>query len=335
MGAKRTRRLRSADVFKDESLPLSVRRHDDHGPCGVHSHEFHELVVILAGHGLHIAGREQYRIEAGDVFVIRGQMAHGYGETEGMRLVNILFDPKRLRLPFGLAHDMPGYHALFMVEPELRGRDRFRSRLRLGEEELAEAAGMIVMLQQELERRQPGYRFLACSHLMRLIGFLSRCYSREARPAERPLLRVGEVLSFIAQHYKEPLTLAQLARVGRMSERSLVRAFRGALGQSPIEHVIRVRLSRASELLARGDVRVTEAAFECGFNDSNYFSRQFRKVMGVSPREYRARHVESGIRPHHARRTFQPCSAGAGPGYGVGGDIGPSRIRNRPGVWTS
>jgi AraC-like DNA-binding protein len=101
---------------------------------------------------------------------------------------------------------------------------------------------------------------------------------------------MGEVLSYIEQHHTEPITVQQLMRLAHMSESSLMRTFRRVLNRSPIEHVIRVRVLKAAEWLRRGNVRVTEAAFGCGFSDSNYFSRQFRQIMGVRPREYRARH---------------------------------------------
>lgn len=282
-------RLTSAAHFSDSAFPLACVRIEDHRAVEIHSHEFHEMVVILTGRGRHVTEREEYPIEAGDVFLLRDNMAHGYKDTDRMTLVNILFDPKRLGLPMEHLQDLPGYHALFQVEPRLRAYHRFRNRLRLSEEQLAEAAGIIARLQQELERKTPGYRFQAGAHLMSLIAFVSRCYARSDQSADRPLIRLGETLSFIEQHYREPIAVRQLTRIARMSESSLMRAFRRVLGRSPIEHVIRVRVLKAAEWLRRGDVRVTEAAYNCGFGDSNYFSRQFRQVMGVSPREYRAR----------------------------------------------
>ncbi|OGV71921.1 MAG: hypothetical protein A3K19_07425 [Lentisphaerae bacterium RIFOXYB12_FULL_65_16] len=283
------RKLIRTSVFPDGEFPLECRRIDNHGATGIHRHDFYELVVILAGCGRHITDREEYTLEAGDVFLLRGDMAHGYADTEHMTLVNILFDPDRLALPMRLLRDLPGYHALFRIEPRLRTYDRLRSRLRLQAEELAEVAGMIGRLQHELTRKAPGYRFQACAHLMHLLGFVSRCYSHPDRNMERPFLRLGEVLSYIELHYREPITVAQLTRMAHMSESSLMRQFHRVLSRSPIEHVIRVRILKAAEQLQRGDARVSEAALACGFTDSNYFSRQFRRIMGTSPREYRAR----------------------------------------------
>jgi AraC-like DNA-binding protein len=284
------RRIKFAEVFKDSSFPLACLRISDHRDCGLHRHEFHEIVVILTGRGRHVTEREEYPLEAGDVFLLRDDMAHGYAGTDRMTLVNILFDPRRLALPLDYLRDLPGYHALFRVEPRLRSFHRFRNRLRLSEAKLAEAAGIIARLQQELERKAPGYRFQASAHLMNLIAFVSRCYAGSERQTDRPLIRIGETLSYIEQRYREPITVRQLTQIAHMSESSLMRTFRRVLNRSPIEHVIRVRVLKAAEWLRRGDARVTEAAYNCGFSDSNYFSRQFRQVLGVSPRDYRARH---------------------------------------------
>ena len=54
-----------------------------------------------------------------------------------------------------------------------------------------------------------------------------------------------------------------------------------------MDYVIRLRLKNAATLLEHSSIGITEIAFQCGFNDSNYFSRKFRDMMDVSPRDYR------------------------------------------------
>ena len=71
--------------------------------------------MILTGQGRHVTDAGEYPIQAGDVFLIRDQMAHGYADTRDMTLVNILFDPHRLQLPLSDLRDLPGYLVLFRV----------------------------------------------------------------------------------------------------------------------------------------------------------------------------------------------------------------------------
>lgn len=273
-------------VFPERRFPLAVIEQSRHGPTDIHHHEFHELVVILAGHGRHITEQETHPIAAGDVFLIGREAAHAYADTQNLALVNILFDPQRLHLPLADLGNVPGYQALFRVEPKLRPHDRLRGRLHLTTDELAVAAPFIARLRAELAKKAPGYRFAACICLMDLILYLSRCYSRVEAPAGGAVLRIGHVLSHIEKHFAEPIRVAQLAKLARLSESSLLRTFRTVMGTSPLDHIIRVRIDKASELLRHDDVRVTEAAYQCGFHDSNYFARQFRKVTGRTPRQF-------------------------------------------------
>ncbi len=280
--------ITSEFVFGDHTdFPLSVVRQKDHGTNRVHAHEFHELVVLLSGSGVHLTDHGSYGMATGDVFLVRGAMAHGYADTHDVDLINILFQPGILGLPLQHLRDLPGYHALFDIEPRLRAAGRFQQRLRLSEDQLAEAARRIALLEDELESRQPGYRFAACTHLMGLLGHLSRCYGDSRRPEQRTLMRLGEVLSFMERNLDEEMTVGALAEIAHMSESTLTRRFRKVLGRSPVEHLIRLRIDRAQRLLQDADLAITEVAFACGFSDSNYFSRRFKAETGVSPRAYR------------------------------------------------
>ena len=63
--------------------------------------------------------------------------------------------------------------------------------------------------------------------------------------------------------------------------------FKEATGYSPIDYLIRIRLHKAAEMLVSTSSTISEISPECGFADSNYLTRQFRKVYKVSPREFR------------------------------------------------
>jgi AraC-like DNA-binding protein len=283
------KKLRSATTFPEEDFPLRAMRVKSHGTSDFHSHEFHELVVILGGTGLHRTSEGEYPLNPGSVFLIRGDTEHSYADTDRMHLVNVLFAPRRLSLPTVDLRRLPGYHVLFRIEPGLRSQHKLRGCLMLSTEQLALVAQTIALLEDELGARRPGYRFMSITHLMHLIGFLSRCESDAAQPERRQLLKVGEVLSHIENHYDSPLTVDGLCEVAGMSESSLVRTFHSVVGRPPMDHVISVRVAKAAELLATSDIRITDVAFRCGFADSNYFSRQFRKTLNMSPREYRRR----------------------------------------------
>lgn len=272
---------------RDTRIPIWVQRPAPQPPIEAHTHEFGELVIIMRGRGIHFTSREKYPVCAGDAFVIDGTRAHGYEDTKDLELINILFDHARLQFPLLDAREMPGYHALFTLEPKYRKQHKFTSRLHLSTEDLAIAEAIVGRLNRECEEHQRGYIFTATALFMELIAYLSRCYSRSQPHSSHSLLRLGEAMSHMERHYADEVSLTDLYRIAHMSRNTLSAHFRKALGYPPIEYLIRLRISKAAELL-RGDVlSITQIAFSVGFSDSNYFARQFRKVMGVSPREFR------------------------------------------------
>jgi AraC-like DNA-binding protein/quercetin dioxygenase-like cupin family protein len=275
----------------EERFPLVVKGMIRQTDLGLHEHDVSELVIIQGGRGIHFTEEESYPVAAGDVFVIHRSLGHGYRDTEDLQLVNILYLLDGLRLPTDELRILPGYHALFSLEPSYRRRHHFKSRLRLDLEDLARVDDLAERLETELGRREPGFEFMARAFFMQVVGFLSRCYSRMRTDSARPLLRLGEALSHLERNYRDPIRLDELCRIAHMSESSLLRAFRRATGHSPIAYLIRLRILRACDLLRLGETDVTEAAFQVGFTDSNYFTRQFRKVMGESPGRFRKRHV--------------------------------------------
>jgi len=281
------RTLKTADWFDPDGLPIKIERREPQEEFGYHAHEFSEIVVITGGRAMHVVGRDSWPLLAGDVFVIGGPQAHNYEQMESLQLVNILFQPARLNLELLDLPTLPGYHALFKLEPAWRKRHRFKSRLHLPPKELGILLGLIDALQAELDTRAPGFHFLGTTLFMQIVGYLSRCYSQTQNPDSRALLRLGEAISHLESHFQEPANLEELAATARMSKRSFLRAFQAATGSSPIAFLIKLRLNRAARLLREGSAEITEIAFDVGFNDSNYFTRQFRTMFGVSPRVYR------------------------------------------------
>ena len=68
---------------------------------------------------------------------------------------------------------------------------------------------------------------------------------------------------------------------------SLCRNFQACFNLSPMEYLSKIRIDHAKELLLTTYKPVTDIAFECGFNDSNYFSKTFRNSVGCTPKNYR------------------------------------------------
>lgn len=98
---------------------------------------------------------------------------------------------------------------------------------------------------------------------------------------------VRQAMAYIHKHYAEPILRADLARHVALSEDYLTDCFRKELGVTPITYINRYRIHQAKALLTETYKSITEIALDVGFSDSGYFSRVFRREVGMSPTDYR------------------------------------------------
>jgi len=290
-------RFKDLGDFKDNindyalsEFPLSMIYVKGQNEFPIHSHSFEELVVVLAGKGVHFNERDEYQIHAGDVFFINRKERHGYKNTESLELVNIIFLMGRIRIPDFDLRQIPGFHLLFHLEPRYREEKRFEGILRLGINQLNHARKLIMLLKEELERKEPGYKSIAVSLLTELIIFISRNIERKyGQYKDIPLYSMEKVLSHLEENFTVKTSMHKLAKIANMSIRNFQRQFKNITGLTPINYQLNLKMEKAASLFRETSLGVSEVAFKSGFEDSNYFARQFRKIKGMSPREYRGR----------------------------------------------
>lgn len=104
---------------------------------------------------------------------------------------------------------------------------------------------------------------------------------------------VKHAVAYLHQHYTRSISRWELAQAVGVSEDYLSRVFNREVGLSPWEYLNRYRIYQAKALLHRTNDRISAVAQQVGFQDQRYFSRVFRKITGVGPKEFRERPAES------------------------------------------
>ena len=108
----------------------------------------------------------------------------------------------------------------------------------------------------------------------------------QQKNAEPPA--IARAREFIHEHQSEPLTLGQVAKSINTSTFYFCKLFKKVTGINFTEYVSRVRIERAKNLLLNPNLRVSEIAFEVGFESLTHFNRVFKKILGQSPTTYRS-----------------------------------------------
>lgn len=291
----------SCSVFADPTFPLSIDWYiyDQHEEGAAiqrddepHAHDYTELLFIREGSGVHQVGKSRYPVSAGDVFVIQGDCEHALLDSKHLVIVDIAFLPKMLSHCESQLLAMPGYHALFMLEPALQQQQQFRSHLHLDQQGERHLNYLLNLMIDERWTCDPAYRAMLSAYFTSVVIYLSRQYTATT-PSSHTLIHIGEVISYLETNYREMITLDALAEIAKMSVATLERRFRQGTGVTPIDYQLRLRIRHSLDLLQDGNLSITDIAQQVGFTDSNYFSRQFKRVKGLSPQAYRRQQREA------------------------------------------
>jgi AraC-like DNA-binding protein len=121
------------------------------------------------------------------------------------------------------------------------------------------------------------------------IASLSGRVAAPTRASGRETRRIADALRVIEERAAEPLDLASLAGVARMSKYHFLRVFRRVVGTTPHQALLNARMRRAAVRLFASRATIASIAFEAGFGDLSTFNHRFRAAFGLSPSAYRAR----------------------------------------------
>lgn len=124
-------------------------------------------------------------------------------------------------------------------------------------------------------------------HLDETLAQVDAALERQHKLSSEAQRLVRKAMAYVQQNFQEPISRQDLARHVGMSDDYLTYCFRQELGMTPIAYLNRYRVMQAKGLLRGTDKTITQIALEVGFSDSGYFSRVFRREVGVAPDAYR------------------------------------------------
>jgi AraC family transcriptional regulator, transcriptional activator of pobA len=255
--------------------PLSVIRHREQvRNQGRHIHDFPALWYRPAVGAVYV-------VAAGEVLdpTKLGDLAGGVG---------VLFDPAALgedgRSPW------PAWRTHPLLFPFLHGQSGGLLRLELPRARRVAWDSAIGSIETELAQRQDGYQQAALAHLTLLLIDLARLAGDlvgDLRRSGEPML--AEVFAVIDRRHSEPLSLRDVAHEIGMTPGHLTTVVRRRTGRTVQEWILERRMGEARTMLEETDLPVAEIARRVGVFDPSYFSRQFTRIHGISPRNWRMR----------------------------------------------
>lgn len=264
-------------------FPIALYTVDSNHPrytMMLHWHPEYEILRVNRGKLDVTLDGEPIPVCAGEMLLISGGVTHS-GVPHDCVYECLVFDLRRFA-----AHN-------HIVSRQVE--DILERRLTLCQRLPQDAAGLYAMLDgifTAMRRRQPGYELTVQGGLYQLLGIVVRdgLYRRPAADSRRwkgQQASLKNAVAYIEEHFASPITLDDLARAAGMNRKYFCRFFKEMTHKTPIEYLNCYRVETAGEQLLAGGQTVAEIATGCGFNDMSYFSRMFRRYMGMTPRDYR------------------------------------------------
>jgi AraC-like DNA-binding protein len=165
---------------------------------------------------------------------------------------------------------------------------------RLAPAAFEEACALLTRIDVEGRQRRPGREIMQRLVLVELLMVVYRCLQSgsEAENVGRARFRIEDAVDYIRDRYAEELSLPDIAAHFGLNPSYLSRLFTRHTGKHLFEYLNTLRIQKSCLLLKRSSMSIVEIAFSVGYNNLSHFNRYFRRVMVMSPREFRNRSVK-------------------------------------------
>ncbi len=267
-------KYRKSIIRPEENIIMLKSKNND----GIvpHSHEFIELVYISSGKGIHNIKGKSYMVSAGDLFIICTQDNHSLyplsEETIPFQWINCIFLPKFI-----------GFD-LSVFPPECRyiGTEGFETNF------------IFQSMLQEFQEKKPGYLDILRGYLIIVLTKLARLIAAEAANGGYTDMKrqkyLKKAVEYIHQNYQEEISLHSISAYLSVSPSHIGKMFRELQGISPVSYIIKYRVEQSCRVLLETSLPVNRVAGEAGFKDVKFYYTVFKRLMGISPGEFRSKY---------------------------------------------
>lgn len=256
-----------------------------------HSHDFIEMAFILSGHGKYKIADRLYDVSEGDIIILNPGQKHQALCTDPANPTTEFF-VGLCDVRFG---DFPeNYLPLHLKDPAADPAEQSPI-LHTSGELRQKLFKICTAMSAENDICRCGRYIMLKSYLMQMLILLLR------EQSEPVLINTGcsfestskkyvvdQIVNYFEDHYSEKISLDQIAENMYLSPFYISRIFKSETGDTPIRHLINIRLEKAKELLENGfDGSIQEVAAEVGYDDVYHFSKLFKKRFGMPPSKIR------------------------------------------------
>lgn len=255
----------------------------------MHWHNEFELNYIISGRGEFICGAQKFEAVEGDILFLPPNMLHSAYPCRDNKLLYhaLVFHPVLLGNSGNdrsiVEYIRPIVNGTVQIDVRIHRNTKDYDCIRAVTEQIftcvwANCARMDLLLKSKLLKL---FYLLTSRENIVLHKDSGIGYNELIRPA----------LEYMAQNFREEITVEQLAGLVHLSKSYFMRCFKETVGVGAMEHLTQLRVSAACEALTATQDKIADISYRCGYSNLSNFNRQFLKKVGCSPKEYRKRNL--------------------------------------------
>lgn len=266
-------------VSKDFVIDHRIRHVNKDVPL-THSHQYNEIYFLQSGKCNVYIDNETYCLEDGSVLFIPAFKEHTfiYPFTQDIKRTVLYISTEQLNWYFNKDFK-DEINNLFI-----------NKHLQLSRKSFSNLSNIFEKIQFEKYSLDNMSELLTKAYFFELIIYLIRCQRYTHNINQKTNLSnitIGEIVNFIENNYSRQLTLPEIAAQFGISESSLTKKIKIFTNMTFKKYLTKTRIEEAKSLLISSEKSITEIAYECGYNNSNFFGDVFKKAVGMSPSSYR------------------------------------------------
>ncbi len=272
-----------------------VEKAEDFDVIDMHTHEFIEIAYVQSGHGWHVLGETVTRCAPGSIYVIDHREAHMFmsDDSSPLTIYNLIFCSGFLGIHPSDGQNLSNIHHHFLLKAFRYSNLTHSAFVKFEKEEVPVISGLFERMMDEYARHESGFEELIRAWTLELLVYIFRKLNRsETDFTSLPQNKSDSfecVYQYIQEHYTESISLKNLAQLAYLSPKYFSRLFKIHSGCTVTEYTQKLRIDRACELLSGTAFPIVQIAEQTGYSDVKYFNKVFRRLMNVSPTEYRRR----------------------------------------------
>jgi AraC-like DNA-binding protein len=250
-----------------------------HFEVGWHQHAEYELILFTEGSGLSFIGNHVGDFTTGDIYFLGAHLPHTFQKSgdQVTSAVVVQFKEEIFGTPFLQLPELQLLRALFEQAGQgLKITGNMRKELAPKIRSLEQLAGLPRIL-----------NLLHCLHVIAVQQeFITVC-TQDRLPLTKADSTIDKIFQYTIDHFQEKITLDMAAAHVHLSVSAFCHYFKRSSRKTYIDFLNEIRTSYACRLLTGTDQTIGSIGFECGYNSIGHFHKQFHRIKGVTPLQYR------------------------------------------------